>query len=180
MRRVEAIATVFLAACASSEGRRADSARPPQNVPIDSSASAGASVTDSTTSQPFAAPWYTVFVDPAFRIAVDTSRVERLGNDRYLVWLQTRWNAPRQGRTKQTATPFNRELIHTFLRCDPTGYKVVQTVVSLNDGPPIDSVGVGQVAAKARNWAAASAGSADAGAAEQACAILRDSWRKHR
>ena len=123
--------------------------------------------------QAFTAPWSTVFFDSAFRIGLDTSRVERVADDVYLIWLQTRWSAPRRGSTKTTATPFNRELIRTFLRCNPTQYKVVQTVVSLNDGPPIDSVGVGLAATKAGKWTSPSHGSADIGAGDRACAILR-------
>jgi hypothetical protein len=90
----------------------------------------------------------------------------------YRVWMQTRWAAPRYGSRKRTPLPFNREMIRTYLRCDPIAYKVVGTVVSLDDGPPVDSVIVGEKAASAGNWKDAEPGSADAGAGKGACAIL--------
>jgi len=125
----------------------------------------------------FAAPWSTVFVDSGFQIGLDTSRVDRLGENHYLIWLQTRWAEPRRGRTKTTPTPFNREMIRTFLHCNPTQYKVIQTVVYLNDGPPIDSVGVGLAAATSGEWTTPSPGSADIRAGDRACAILHGRFR---
>lgn len=122
---------------------------------------------------PFDPPWARVFTDPAFQIALDTSRVDRRGAQSYLVWMQTRWATPHRGATRRTPSPFNRELIHTFLRCDPVAYKTARTVVSLDDGPPVDSVGAGVEAARRGAWRAADPRSADAAAGAAACTILQ-------
>ncbi|HUQ84471.1 MAG TPA: hypothetical protein VM076_25175 [Gemmatimonadaceae bacterium] len=129
----------------------------------------------------FTAPWQKVFADTELSIGVDTSRVERVDGSTYRVWLQTRWATPRSGSRKETPSPFNRELIRTYLRCGSTAYKVVSTVVSLNDAPAIDSVVVNDRAAWAGTWNVAKPQSADAGAGEGACAILRARGRvQHR
>lgn len=120
----------------------------------------------------FNAPWIRIFSDSAFQIALDTSRVERVAADSYLLWMQTRWLTPRSGSTKRTPSPFNRELIHTFLRCAPVAYKVARTVVSLDDGPAVDSVGAGVDTARQAGWQTSSGGSADAAAGAEACALL--------
>ena len=130
---------------------------------------------DAGSPAAFASPWQIVFANAALTIGLDTSRVERLADSTFRVWLQTRWAAPRTGSQKRTPSPFNRELIRTYLRCNPTQYKVVSTVVSLNDGPAIDSVVVGDSAAWAGSWVLAAPQSADAGAGDRACAILRAS-----
>jgi hypothetical protein len=122
---------------------------------------------------PFAAPWQAVFTNPDLSVGLDTSRVERVDSVTYRVWMQTRWAAARFGSQKRTASPFNRELIRTYLRCNPTAYRVVGTVVSLDDGPAVDSIVVGDDAARARAWSVAEPQSADAGAGDRACAILR-------
>jgi hypothetical protein len=113
-----------------------------------------------------------VFADSELSIALDTSRVERISASTYGVWLQTRWTAPRHGNRKRTASPFNREVIQTYLQCSPVAYRVIRTVVSLNDGPPVDSIVVGDRAAWAAAWAIAKPHSADIGAGDRACAIL--------
>jgi len=132
----------------------------------------GSAASRSRVIADFDLPWIPVFRDSAFRIALDTSRIKRVGSNTYLLWMQTRWFLPRRGGTKRTASPFNRELIHTFLRCEPLAYKVARTVVSLDDGPPVDSVGAGVAAAKRADWHPVSSGSADAGAGAQACEVL--------
>jgi hypothetical protein len=132
----------------------------------------------SPTIADFLAPWAMVFRDSAFQIALDTSRVERIDADSYLVWMQTRWRVPRRGSTKRTPSPFNRELIHTFLRCQPVAYRVAQTVVSLNGGPAIDSIGSGVDSARQADWHPASAGSADAAAGAEACRVLNRRSRR--
>lgn len=126
---------------------------------------------------PFEAPWVRVFSDSGFQIAVDTVHVRRVDANSYLLWMQTHWLMPRRGATKRAASPFNRELIHTFLRCDTVAYKVARTVVSLDDGPPVDSVGAGIEAARRAGWRTAGLGSADAGAGAEACVILSRSRR---
>lgn len=120
----------------------------------------------------FKAPWIAVLSDSSFEIALDTSRIERADAKSYLLWMQTRWLTPRRGSTKRTPSPFNRELIHTFLRCEPLAYKVARTVVSLGDGPPIDSLGGGVDVARRAPWRSATRGSADAVAGAEACRLL--------
>jgi hypothetical protein len=120
----------------------------------------------------FNAPWLIVFSDSAFQIALDTSRVTRVEANSYLLWMQTRWLVPRSGAIKRTPSPFNRELIHTFLRCEPVAFKVARTVVSLDDGPTIDSTGAGVVAARRSAWHSSNPGSADAAAGIGTCRIL--------
>jgi hypothetical protein len=127
----------------------------------------------SRTVRRFEQPWVTIFTDPDFQIALDTSRIERVDADGYLVWMQTRWVTPRNGSTKRTSSPFDRELIHTFFKCDPIAYEVVRTVVFLDDGPPIDSVGADLQPARARAWRTARPGSADLGAGSAMCEIVR-------
>ena len=126
-----------------------------------------------TPPAPFAAPWQMVFTNVELIVGLDTSRVERVDSTTYRVWLQTRWAAASFGSRKKTPSPFNRELIRTYLRCNPTAYRVVSTVVSLNDGAAVDSVVVSDAAARATPWAVAAPQSADAGAGDTACAILR-------
>lgn len=63
-------------------------------------------------------------------------------------------------------------MIHTYLRCDPAAYKVIGTVVSLDEGPPLDSIVAGDRAATAP-WSIAKPLSGDARAGDRACAILR-------
>ena len=124
-------------------------------------------------SQRLAPPWRRIFVDSGFDIAFDTSHVENDREDQYVIRLETRWKIPRRGRTKRTSTPFNRELIRAFLRCQPPGYKVISTVVSLNNGAPIDSVATSVADARMKEWSIPARGSADAGVADRVCAILR-------
>lgn len=126
----------------------------------------------SRTARRFEPPWVTAFTDPDFQIALDTSRIERVDADAYLVWMQTRWVTPRNGSTKRTPSPFDRELIHTFFKCNPIAYKVARTVVVLGDGPPIDSVGTDLQTARASAWRPASPGSADLGAGRAMCGIV--------
>ena len=92
--------------------------------------------------------------------------------------MQTRWAMPRRGSAKRTPSPFNRELIHTFLLCDPVAYKVARTVVSLDDGPPVDSLGAGVDAAWRADWRRASLRSADIGAVAAACTTLNRQYRR--
>lgn len=125
-----------------------------------------------TAAKTFTAPWVIIFRDPGFQIALDTSRVERVDTQSYLLWMQTRWVVPRRGSTRRAPSPFNRELIHAFLRCDTVGYKVARTIVSLDDGPPVDSVGAGVDAARRADWRPASPRSADLGAGSAACTML--------
>ena len=133
----------------------------------------GQAVAPQTGAIPrFKAPWITVFTDSGFRIALDTSRIKRADAKSYLLWMQTRWLTPRRGSTKRTPSPFNREFIHTFLQCEPLAYKVARTVVSLDDGPPIDSLGGGVDTARRASWRPASRGSADARAGAEACRLL--------
>lgn len=121
----------------------------------------------------FEPPWVSVFSDSAFHVALDTSRVERIAPDSYLIWMQTRWLEPRTGTTKRTPSPFDRELIHTFVRCELLAYKVARTIVSLDDGPAVDSIGAGVDAARQADWHPSAAGSADAIAGAEACALLK-------
>jgi hypothetical protein len=141
-----------------------------------SSATITAQTTAGHRSRPvrrFEPPWVTVFTDPDFQIALDSSRIDRVDADAYLVWMQTRWVTPRNGSTKRTSSPFDRELIHTFVKCNPIAYKVVRTVVSLESGPPVDSVGTDLQTARASTWRPASPGSADLGAGRAMCGIVR-------
>jgi len=120
----------------------------------------------------FTTPWYVVFADSELTIALDTSRVSRVDSSTYRLWLKTRWAAPRNGTRKHTSSPFNREMIRTYLRCSPVAYKVIGTVVSLDDGPPLDSMVVGDRRARLGAWNVAKPRSADVGAGENACRLL--------
>jgi hypothetical protein len=105
-------------------------------------------------------------------VAFDSSRVQKVAEHQYVIWLQTQWTVPRHGSRRRTSLAFNREIIHSFLRCNPTGYKVASTVVSLNDGPPVDSVAVGLDAARKSQWSEPAANSVDAIAGAAVCAML--------
>lgn len=114
--------------------------------------------------------WVRVFTDSAFTVALDTSRIERTASGDYLVWFKTQWSRPHQSHSPR---PFNRETIHTLLRCEPLEYKTIHVGVSLDAGP-IVAEQAGTVADAAEiPWKAPKPGSADVDSFTAACAILR-------
>ena len=114
--------------------------------------------------------WVRIFTDTAFTVELDTSRIEQTPTGDYLLWLETRWALPHQTRAP---SPFNRETIHTLLRCKPLAYKTVRVSVSLNAGPIIAEEGGSVADALATQWKVPKAGSADLGSFSEACTILQ-------
>lgn len=111
-----------------------------------------------------------VFTDTAFTVSLDTTRIERTSSDAYLLWFETRWMRPHQTRAPSA---FNRETIHTLLRCEPLAYKTIHVSVSLDAGPTIAEQGGTVADALGQPWKAPKAGSADIRSFSAACAILR-------
>jgi hypothetical protein len=113
--------------------------------------------------------WLRVYTDTAFTVALDTSRVERIANNAFLVWFETRWARPHQ---TQAPGPFNRETIRTILRCRPVAYKTVHVSVSLDAGPVVAEQGGTVADAERQEWKVPAPDSADEHSFVAACAAL--------
>jgi hypothetical protein len=114
------------------------------------------------------AAWIPVYADSAVSVALDTTRVERRGPNEYLVRYQTRWATPHQ---TQAPSPFNRELILSLLRCNPTAFKTVEVSVYLNDGPLIARQASSVAEANAQPWKTPR-GSVDVPSLNRACEVI--------
>lgn len=114
------------------------------------------------------AAWVPLYMDSAVSVALDTTRVERRGPNEYLVRYQTRWAASRQ---TEAPGPFNRELILSLLRCNPTAFKTVDVSVYLDDGPLVARQGTTVAAAEAQPWKTPR-GSVDVPSLDRACEVI--------
>lgn len=120
--------------------------------------------------------WKTVSLNPSGSFALDTSRVEMQADGSYDVWLQTQMARPLLWRTNNAVSqPFNRQLVHLLLRCGPSQYKMVRTIMRFGDGPPIDSSGVGPLAALRIPWSTVDARLAFGQAVDSTCAVVLQS-----
>ena len=100
-------------------------------------AAIGASCSPAASADP---NWVVVARDPNYDIAIDTSRVEArfawAGTKWFRVydtWFRTDHKTPRLHNGKQ----FNRELVHSQVRCDSLQFKVVSVDMSMGDDKPI-------------------------------------------
>jgi hypothetical protein len=148
-------------------GSRPDPVPPPVQFPSPVSRDVARPV-----ENPFTTPWILVFTDSAFTVGLDTTRISRWSSSAYVVWFQTRWTQPRLGRLSTAPSPFNREVINTFLRCSPLGFKTVETTGYLDDGPRIAQTGGSLTEGVNKKWDASAVGSADEGSGTAACAII--------
>jgi hypothetical protein len=113
--------------------------------------------------------WRQVYLDAQYQVSVDVANV-RPGPepDSLEVWYQTRHLEPRE----YNGVPWNREVIHSLLRCDPLSFKTVLTTIFLDDGPPVAQIG-GDLASVADNdWRPTASGSVDEGAMRGACSTI--------
>jgi hypothetical protein len=132
-------------------------------------------VAEGAIASPFGseAAWVPIYSDSTVSVALDTTRVERRGPNEYVVRYQTRWATPHQ---TQAPSPFNRELILSLLRCNPTAFKTVEVSVYLNDGPLVARQGSTLAEANAQDWKTPR-GSVDLASLNRACDVITGSPR---
>jgi hypothetical protein len=115
--------------------------------------------------------WRVVYADDAYSISIDVAHVVPGPEpDSLDVWYQTRHAAMRD----EAGKPWNREVIHSLLRCAPISFKTVMITVFLDGGPPVAQGGgtVADVASKP--WKPVQPGTPDEGSLKAACAVLRE------
>jgi hypothetical protein len=112
--------------------------------------------------------WVRIYRDSTVSVALDTTRVDQRAPNEYVVRYQTRWVTPRQ---TQAPSPFNRELILSLLRCNPTAFKTVEVSVYLNDGPLVARQGTNVTEANAQPWKTPR-GSVDVPSLNRACELI--------
>ena len=112
--------------------------------------------------------WATVFFHTDLTVALDTTRVEPMSDGSYLLWFQKTWVTPR----KTQSRPFNRELIHALVRCEPLTFKTVGVTLFYDEGPPVAEAGGSVSEAAKEEWKTPIPGSADEGSFQQACMNL--------
>src|SRR5689334_20594841 len=84
--------------------------------------------------------WVTVVRDANYTIAIDSSLIQHeywwyAGTrfDIYRVWYRTDHAKPRLHDDKS----FNREVVHSLVRCDSLWYKVMSVDMSMGNEPPV-------------------------------------------
>lgn len=112
--------------------------------------------------------WATVFFHTDLTVALDTTRMEPMPDGSYLLWFQKIWVTPR----KAESQPFNRELIHALVRCEPLAFKTVSVTLFFDEGPPVAKVGGSVSEATKEEWKTPIPGSADEGSFQQTCMNL--------
>lgn len=123
--------------------------------------------------RPFELPdheWAPVYADESFVVSLDVAHVSPGPEDDSLaVWYETRHLEMRE----HEGSPWNREVIHSLLRCDPLSFKTVRTTIFLEHGPPIAQIGGLMAEVLGRPWRPAGPGSVDEGAMRGACEVVQ-------
>jgi hypothetical protein len=109
-----------------------------------------------------------LYADSVISTSLDTTRVEQRAPNEYLVRYQTRWATPHQ---TQAPSPFDRELILSLLRCNPTAFKTVEVSVYLGDGPLVARQGGTIADAAVQPWKTPRA-TVDVPSLNKACEII--------
>ena len=114
--------------------------------------------------------WQQVYKDSDYQVSLDTANIELIPDDAYLLWFETRHATTRV----HDGEPWNRELIRSFLQCEPfLSFKTVRMSVFHDDGPLVAQQD-GTKDVFDQPWEPVRSPSVDEGAAEGACAILGD------
>ena len=114
--------------------------------------------------------WRQVYADTSFVVSLDLAHVSGVPQtDSVAVWYETRHLAMREHEGK----PWNREIIHSLLRCEPLSFKTVLTTIFLNDGPPVAQIGGVQADVRTKPWRPVLRDSVDEAAMRGACRILQ-------
>lgn len=117
--------------------------------------------------------WQELYKDASYHVFLDTANVEAQAGDAYLVWYQTIHATLRE----HDGEPWNREIIRSFLRCEPVSFKTVHITIFLDDGPPVATEGGDLEDAVDQPWNEATA-SVDRPAMKRACEIIRARARR--
>jgi hypothetical protein len=121
----------------------------------------------ATTEDWLAHGWHQVFKDADYQVSLDTAHIERGPDDSYLVWYET-VHATLRG---HNGRPWNREIIRSYLRCDPLSFKTVRITIFLNDGPAVAQEGGDPQDVADQSWKDATA-PVDKVAMTRACEII--------
>ncbi len=123
----------------------------------------------ATTEDRPAHSWQQVFKDADYQVSLDTAHIEPGPDESYLVWYETVHATLRE----YEGQPWSREIIRSYLRCNPLSAKTVRITIFLDDGPAVvhDS-GDPQDLADQPWWDVTAR--VDKAAMSRACEIIRD------
>jgi hypothetical protein len=114
--------------------------------------------------------WRRLYTDQSYVVSLDVEHVNPgPEDDSVAVWYETRHLAERE----HEGQPWNREVIHSLLRCEPLSFKTVLTTIFLDQGPPIAQIGGRIEDILDQPWRPVGPGSVDEGAMRAACSLLQ-------
>ena len=115
--------------------------------------------------------WQQVYSDSAYTVSLDVANVAAGPEESSVsVWYQTRHLTMK----KHEGKDWNREVIHSYLRCEPLSFKTVLMTIFLEHGEPVAQIAKSPAELSKEDWRPVIQGSVDEGSLKMACELLRE------